>query len=282
VSKCKQFVSAKEVHDIRNDYSKFEETMYGSCTKSLNGKCRGVGPIIKENFGKLTDAEQAAACRISLSQPGFFFAVLFIWSLTTCRELKLSLHLFLMLIFNMPTCENMGQAITDFDAEADEFRVVALPVWMKSFIGIVVILPRVGIALYLTWLGCRWLLAINNFADLILNAVALEFVLCLKDSLFGALMSRKNRHDVQNTKFPPNIKKGSHAAVMLFTTTFAYVSVTFAWVAIYIGYLPFLDLRFTGLQKVLPGYQWDVHDVCIKWMEWRYCVDGNCPASPVY
>jgi len=43
-----------------------------------------------------------------------------------------------------------------------------------------VLLPRLLMSGVLLWLGCRWLLATPNFADLVLNAVALEFILTLK------------------------------------------------------------------------------------------------------
>ena len=131
--------------------------------------------------------------------------------------------------------------------------------------------------MFLTWLGCRWLLATNNFADLILNAVALEFILCLKDMLFAGLMSPKNHQDCGSTKFEPYPKK-SHSGAMLLLTTFTWLIVAFVWVTIYIGYIPFIQYRFTGVQAVLPGYKWDVHEVCESWVKWRYCVTGDCDA----
>ena len=63
---------------------------------------------------------------------------------------------------------------------------------MKAIITFLVLLPRFGIACYLLWLGCRWLTATNNFADLILNAVALEFGerICPRVSAFQILPRR--------------------------------------------------------------------------------------------
>merc|ERR1719163_1784339 len=114
----------------------------------------------------------------------------------------------------------MNQALTkpsgDAGAQKDEdsgsrratgevLEVTSLTVSAKLAIFVFGICPRVGIALYLLWIGCRWLLATNNFSDIILNAVALEFVLLFKDAIYLALVPTRNRIDLENTKIeaPP-------------------------------------------------------------------------------
>merc|ERR1719343_1737994 len=97
----------------------------------------------------------------------------------------------------------MKDSLQDYDdaaTEGDDYLIDALTVYMKGVIVFLVLLPRLLITLVLTWLGCRWLLATTNFADLILNAVALEFILLMKDALYGTLMTRKNKADVTTTK----------------------------------------------------------------------------------
>merc|ERR1712087_245535 len=134
---------------------------------------------------------------------------------------------------------------------------------------------RAYIALYLVWLGCRWLLATNSFSDLILNAVALEFILCLKDTLYATLMSRKNKHDVSTTKVLPG-SPTRPAGVCVFVGTLLWMLVAVCWVLIYMG----IPNATQGLQTVLPDYRWDLREVCSSWVDWRYCVSAVCPESP--
>mmetsp|Transcript_45226 Transcript_45226/g.96615 ORF Transcript_45226/g.96615 Transcript_45226/m.96615 type:complete len:374 (-) Transcript_45226:36-1157(-) len=277
--KVKQFVSAKAVHDIRAAYDKFEITMYMDTTLNANGKHRGVaGTFNASRFDELSADDQSAACRIPLSQPDFFFVILVIWTLTCCYELRQCIFLFRTLIFNTKTIPSMKDALKDFEDEAtegDDYLLDGLTVYMKVVIVTLVILPRALITMVLTWLGCRWLLATNNFADLILNAVALEFILTMKEMLYHTLMTRKNKGDVGTTKLRPAIQK-ENAGVFVFVGAALWIVVAAAWVALYMG----IPHKMEGLQLVLPDYRWDVHEVCTAWVEWRYCVAEVCPASP--
>jgi len=88
-----------------------------------------------------------------------------------------------------------------------------------------VLVPRTIITCLLLWLGCRWLLATNNFADLVLNAVALEFIL-----------STKTMSPVKHEK----------ASIWAFTGSMMWMFVAFAWVLVYTG----IPHRTEGLQTV--------------------------------
>merc|ERR1719262_1056172 len=82
---------------------------------------------------------------------------------------------------------------------------------IKAIIIFTILIPRCIIAAILLWLGCRWLTATNDFNDLLLNAVALEFILLLKELLYHTLVPNRNKHDLSKTKIsieheagPPN------------------------------------------------------------------------------
>jgi len=275
--KFKQFVTAKAVHDIRGAYDKFELTMYDNYTVTVNGNHRGVGPFRSENFGKLSEDEQSSACRIPLSQPDFFFVILSIWSLTCAQQFKKVKEDWNSLIMNTKRCAQMKDSQTDMDGEEGNMVLISsLTLSVKAAIIILVLVPRTLITGALLWLGCRWLLATNNFADLVLNAVALEFVLLLKDSLYLSLMSPRNKMDMANTqiKSPEDNEK---ASVWAFTGTVGWMFLSFAWVVAFMGIPHVVD----GWQTVLPDYKWDVQHVCESWIKWRYCVQPPCPASPL-
>mmetsp|Transcript_28368 Transcript_28368/g.60139 ORF Transcript_28368/g.60139 Transcript_28368/m.60139 type:complete len:379 (+) Transcript_28368:75-1211(+) len=277
--KVKQFVSAKAVHDIREAYDKYEEIMYDETILNVNGKHRGVeGTFEVARFDDLSADEQSAVCRIPLSQPDFFFIILLIWTLTCCGELKKCISLYRSLIFNTGRVSSMKYAlkeVIDEETEGDDFLVEGLTLYMKGLITTLVILPRLAIALVLTWLGCRWLLATTDFADLILNAVALEFILGMKEVLYETLMTRKNKDDVDTTKILPAVGV-EEAGIRIFVGAVAWIVLAAVWVLLYMG----IPHKMEGLQLVLPDYRWDVHDVCTAWIAWRYCVAEVCPASP--
>merc|ERR1719210_868592 len=97
-----------------------------------------------------------------------------------------------------------------------------------------VLLPRLCITCFLLWIGCRWLLATNNFADLILNSVALEFVLCLKDVLFKAMVPRRSTLDLAATKIQPAQKKEPESLAALIGTI-VWGCLAAGWVTVYMG-----------------------------------------------
>jgi hypothetical protein len=243
----------------------------------VNGKHRGSDRkfLVPANFGKLSLQEQSAACHIPLSQPGFFFVILLIWALTTAKELLATVELGRHSVWGIHTCEHMDEIL---DEGQEGFLVSALPLWLKVLI-IIMLMIRCVITIGLLWIGSQWLLSTNDFESLVLNAVALEFILCLKEMLFYALMSAKNRQDLANTKFVLEQKKDNMAKLLL-AAGFAIPCISVIWVTLYTGYLPWLQLKYTGFQQVLPNYQWDVVDPCKSWMEWRYCLTPPCPENP--
>eukprot|EP00929_Paragymnodinium_shiwhaense_P043511 TRINITY_DN22371_c0_g1_i1.p1 TRINITY_DN22371_c0_g1~~TRINITY_DN22371_c0_g1_i1.p1 ORF type:complete len:402 (+),score=44.99 TRINITY_DN22371_c0_g1_i1:103-1308(+) len=274
LSQVKHFVSAKAVHDIREAYDAFEKEMYWEWTMSPNGKHRGKGPMKDPGvFYNMTDSEQADVCRIPLSQPVFFFTVLFIWSLTCMQEIRKSWGLFYSLIWDMDRIDSMSGALEPDEDDDSNDNIVGITGILKAVILGIVILPRLGITCYLVWLGCRWLLATNNFADLILNAVALEFILVLKDLIYNSLVPVRNKHDLERTLI--RTKHTAKTELMPLVSTLGWALLAAVWVLSYMG----IKNYWMGFQQVLPGYRWDVHAVCEPWVTWRYCVSAVCPAS---
>merc|ERR1719183_2889565 len=136
-----------------------------------------------------------------------------------------------------------------------------MTIGMKVGLTLLTFVPRLGVTLYLLWVGCRWLLATNAFADLILNAVALEFILLIKETLYTSLMPTRSHLDLTVTKIVPYPDHITSAWYNFVNSLFLLV-ISLAWVICYMKYW----------QQVLPGYQWDVHDVCVEFVKERYAV----------
>merc|ERR1719401_2961347 len=97
----------------------------------------------------------------------------------------------------------------------------------------------------LLWLGCRWLAATPNFSDILLNAVALEFILLLKELLYNSMVPARSRRETANTLILP-VENRSPPSLWVLGKSSIWGMVSVAWVLIYIRYL----------QAVLPQYNW--------------------------
>eukprot|EP00929_Paragymnodinium_shiwhaense_P011393 TRINITY_DN11702_c0_g2_i1.p1 TRINITY_DN11702_c0_g2~~TRINITY_DN11702_c0_g2_i1.p1 ORF type:complete len:393 (-),score=57.45 TRINITY_DN11702_c0_g2_i1:329-1507(-) len=277
LTQVKQFVTARAVHDIREAYDLFETRMYSQYELTVNGKHRGVGESKGAdafyNTSIFSTKEQAKICHIPLSQPVFFFVVLFIWTITVFLEFRECYNCFDSMIIKMKTLSSMAGALKSFE-EQDTDHIMGLTKRVKFAIMFFVIIPRLIIGSVLLWLGCRWLLATDKFSDLILNAVALEFVLVLKELIFRALVPDRNKYDLRRTMVHEPRQEQTHLAA--FVSTCALGIVAAAWVVAYMGVPGVWD----GFQQVLPGYKWDVN-YCTGYIQWRYCVMPPCPTSPL-
>eukprot|EP00811_Abedinium_folium_P036260 NODE_8986_length_1454_cov_8.574228.p1 GENE.NODE_8986_length_1454_cov_8.574228~~NODE_8986_length_1454_cov_8.574228.p1 ORF type:complete len:383 (-),score=96.54 NODE_8986_length_1454_cov_8.574228:213-1361(-) len=294
----KTFVTAKAVHSIRSVYDRFEFVMYGSDNINMeltqNGKRRGIEQYFnEEHFDTLNEEEKASACCIPFSEPYFLMLVLFVWTLSCCTELKRTKELFVELICELPLVHYVEHQLKrDSAAQPDEEMVEALEMggipegraralvkkiedklalatntsklvgltWcVKVVVVTLIILPKLLITCGLLLLGCRWLSATTSFADIIVNTVALEFILCLKDLLFNLLVSARSKREMSRMSISlPDM--GEHANFWTFLGTALWGIFAVAWVAVYMF----------QLQTVLPDYRWDVHDVCEEWVRTRY------------
>merc|ERR1719352_770167 len=78
-------------------------------------------------------------------------------------------------------------------------EVVGLTVAMKVALLGFVQCPRIIMNSFLLWLGARWLTATLGFGDLLLNALALEFILNLAGLLYQAMVPHNGKVMTQRT-----------------------------------------------------------------------------------
>ncbi|CAJ1381192.1 unnamed protein product, partial [Effrenium voratum] len=178
-------VASRAVTEIRQIYGRYEFVMYGADVThnylTPNGFPRGLDQKYFEsaNFARLTDDEKDLACNIPFSQMQILVPILFIWTLTIVADLRRCGDLFVRLILATPTIGSMKDAVVEGDGECE--IVAGLTKEVKGLLMFTCMIPRWIIDVYLLWLGCRWLCATPNFGDLLLNSVALEFIVLLKD-----------------------------------------------------------------------------------------------------
>jgi len=255
ISQMQTLVCGRAVAEIRKIYGRYEFIMYGADLNHIyltpNGFPRGLDKQYFDpaNFDNLTRDEQDLACAIPFSQPKLLLPILFIWTLTIVADLRRCGDLFVRLILSTPTISSMQDAVEEGDGESQIIVGLTRPV--KAALSLTCIIPRWVINVYLLWLGCRWLAATPSFSDLLLNSVALEFIVLLKDALYTGVVPDRNKRATQNTLVQP-WQKTEPANYRVFLSSFLLMAVTCAWVLWYV-------YRF---QMVLPDYKWDVAAIC--------------------
>lgn len=255
ISQMQTLVCGRAVAEIRKIYGRYEFIMYGADLDHIyltpNGFPRGLDKKYFDpaNFDHLTVEEQDLACAIPFSQPKLLLPILFIWTLTIVADLRRCGDLFVRLILSTPTISSMQDAVVE--REGEEQVIVGLTRTVKAALAATTLVPRWVIDVYLLWLGCRWLAATPSFSDLLLNSVALEFIVLLKDALYTGVVPDRNKRATQNTLVQP-WQKTEPANYRVFLSSFLLMAVTCAWVLWYV-------YRF---QMVLPDYKWDVAAIC--------------------
>jgi len=264
IFEAKRLVTPHNVVRARQIYGLFERTMYednagvSHTWNTSNGYPRGYdGYFNASNFNRLSDEDKELVCRVPLSQPFFLFGVLFIWSLTVLHHMRTTLNLFVRIIA-MDTLPTMDGALRR-TPQGDE--VLGLTAWLKIAIVVFVQCPRVCMNSILLWLGARWLTATLGFGDLLLNALALEFILNLSYLLYNTMVPYNGKLLVQTTLIPHVHKHERENCCNMFGM-FACGGIA---MCLCITYMAFL-------QAVLPSYRWDVHIACEKFLEKQLAV----------
>jgi hypothetical protein len=237
----KKFVSAVAVKDIRTVYARYETIM------------RPNGIFQEAEFHSLAEEDRDVICQIPFSQPYFFITILSVWTISILAEIK-DVWFMGRCTIGLPT----SPGYTELTKKGEEGQVIMqLPRRLKAFIFFFVLLPRVGIAMCLLYLGCRWLSATPNFSDLLLNAVALEFIAQLRVLMFDRLTPARGKRDLRHTKF---------LAMESDVPTLCNLLGAYGWIILV---FVFVLLYVYQLQQVLPDYHWDVQPVCSAYIAER-------------
>eukprot|EP00931_Biecheleriopsis_adriatica_P030758 TRINITY_DN18094_c0_g1_i1.p1 TRINITY_DN18094_c0_g1~~TRINITY_DN18094_c0_g1_i1.p1 ORF type:complete len:435 (+),score=97.41 TRINITY_DN18094_c0_g1_i1:58-1362(+) len=260
ISQMQALVAAPAVTEIRKIYGRYEYVMYGQSPSHIyltpNGFPRGIDKQYFDpaNFDLLSGDEKASACAIPFSQLRLLLPILFIWTLTMIGDMRRCGDLFVRLMLSTPTISDMKEAVIEGEGETE--IIVGMTKKVKALVLCLCIIPRWFIDVYILWLGCRWLCATPSFSDLLLNSVALEFIVLLKDALYAGVVPDRNKRATQNTLIQP-WQKTEPANYRVFLSAFLLLAVAFAWVQFYTF----------SFQAVLPDYKWDVAKTCAGYVE---------------
>lgn len=251
----KYIVTPKAVAEIRLAYHEYEEYMYDNHTHlTVNGHDRGnQGFFNASKFETLNSKVQKKVCNFSLTQPVFLFFVLLVWTLTCLRYARKSMQ-FLFRFLIVPTVHSMSGPDVVRSEDPDEKgpkTVLGLTCWIKVFFALCIQLPCLCMNFVLLWIGSRWLVATMSFEDVLLNALALEFVLNLHELLYSAIVPHSMKQALSYVLIPHRVRKEAPSWCNMFGT-FSVLIISAAWSYLYIYYF----------QCVLVDYRWDIVEQC--------------------
>lgn len=262
----KTFVTSPAVREIRNVYGVFQVTMYhGHVKDSGYGFPLGIGgktgPYYDvTQFDKLSDDIKGSVCLIPFSQPAYLSMILFIWSLSVIGELKACLLLMRWLY----TIESTKDYSNTIEHTGHVEVIVGMPMMMKGIVFCVVLLPRLLASILVFWLGCRWLSATLDFTEVLINAIALEFVIHLNSLLYEQLVSDRSKRELSDLRLDMRMqfatKEEKKPNVPQFVGAAVWAFIAAVWIYLYLSHL----------QMVIPGYQWDVRVPCRPWVSKRF------------
>lgn len=263
ITETKRLVTPIDVRHIRKVYGLYEHNMYEDVSgmdhtvQTVNGFARGVkGYFNATNFHKMAMTDKEMVCRVPLSQPLFCFMVLYVWALTVFAQIREILNTSLRILALPNIHHEAMNDIASKGAQGDgHVGVLGLTLCMKGSILCMVQIPRLFMTCALLWLGGRWLIATVGFGELVLNCVALEFILNLAGLLYTVLVPYSGKILVQKTHLPHlHAHEHENCANMFGMLGCGFFACILVWLYMYY------------FQSVLPDYHWDVREVCVEFL----------------
>eukprot|EP00927_Polykrikos_kofoidii_P079471 TRINITY_DN76255_c0_g1_i1.p1 TRINITY_DN76255_c0_g1~~TRINITY_DN76255_c0_g1_i1.p1 ORF type:complete len:411 (-),score=61.21 TRINITY_DN76255_c0_g1_i1:239-1471(-) len=173
--------SVRQCQTLLMDFSKLAYDQHG---KTIPGAA--------EQFGQLGDL-----CNVALLDLPFHSVLLLCWTLTVLVEFRGTFRL-LHDLMELPEARTSFEMVVFKD---DEVHISVLTKWTRLVLILGVAVPKVCLSVSLLWLGSQFLASTISMSDLVLNAVAMDFVMNLDEMLYEAVLPPCHREKVAATFF---------------------------------------------------------------------------------
>lgn len=214
---------------------------------------------------------KSALCQLPLSNKQFTFVMLCTWTSTVLLDIKQTFR-FAKAWWDLPNTTSKKKRLV-IEVEEDRKAVVRAPLGLKAFVFIIILLPKLCIAILTWWIGCRWLITTLHFSDVILNSVALMFILEIDELLYQTLEPHEVQewvvmHDIVSPsiftgRLDPSLRGSARCREMRLIRLHYSMKVFVMTAAVCFG-VPALYMVF---QQAIPGYKWDVAVHCAGYVE---------------
>lgn len=235
------FVVAPSVHTAQNLY------------RMYHVECFIDGEFSKAKFDEWD--YKPDLCGLGYNNFGFMYAIVCLWWTVMLNEFRKNEQL-MMNVSGIPHTSDPREMVSVGDDGVVRFK--SFTPLVRWTLYIVLVIPKICICAILSLIGTTWLVATDSYGDLILNAIALEFVIQVDELLFQAMLPSFICARIDNTKFWKAGKKNSaeekkKVFVQGYRRSFIYLSSLLIFVYILLTYGQ--SLPIVG---VFPGYGYDV------------------------
>lgn len=258
-----QYVVNPQVASLQRHYQLF------------HAQCFDVNGVFNQSAWEHDFAHKEELCHAGMSQLAFVSCILFLWTLAMLAEFRenLRLHRHVGQIPDLPPGVTYADQVVEKDDAAQmELYLVALSPLTRGLLYGFIIIPKYIIIAALFFIGLRWLAATESFEDLILNSLALQFIVTIDDLIFVSVFPETMNMRVQALKLAVPVQEFANeeeeAAEKKKATVTNYLRSTL----ILFAALGFLLVYIMKFQRVLPDFADDLSSHCHT-----YVMQRNAP-----
>lgn len=239
-----EYVVSLSVHHVQTTYAKFHRSFFTAD-----------GEFLQSEWDESPD--KADLCDIAMTNYVFYVTVLFLWTISCLQEFRGAQRL-VVNISNIPLVESGEDVFLD-DPDSDKQSIVAITRPVRWTLYLAVCLPKIVISFMLLRLGLRWLSATASFEDMVMNAIAMTFVIQIDELLYSFAIPAPYCKQVAETS--------------IFITSEGVPAATAEWKAYQrsimyvVGALVFVIVYANFIQDVLPSTVYEAQSICRTFME---------------
>lgn len=248
-----KYIVDQAVHDTQVNYRQYHAEVFN------------VDGSFNATSWKMWNGPYMELCNLAVSKESFTFAILFIWTARMLGEVR-SIERLIRDIHNINGNDGrspMVEEIKNDDGVVEECHITSLTVPARFSLYLFVVLPKLLIAAILMFIGCRWLCATESFSDLILNALALEFVIGVDELVYDNFAPAAMMEWLEMTSMV-HVKGAKHEKE---STVFWGYMRSMMYLGLCLGFA-YAYLKY--LQQVIPGFTHDIQDHCDGWFQKKY------------
>jgi len=242
------FVVRPAVHDIQKDYTVFHAEIFDP------------DGTFRKDLWHVWTGPWLDLCNSVMTQLTFTSVIMVLWTTRMLGEFRSAYRLWRRVV-RVPSLPQ-GVAPSDMlKATKEDDRDVLLIVYLNHGTRVMLLLfcaiPKVAVAFILWFIGCRWLNATQSFEQLILNALALEFIVQIDEIILSNFFPDWICEEIESMKFAYPKKEDDEAAddaqaVRAYVRSFIFAFLVLGWAYMYLNYW----------QQVLPGFVKDINMHC--------------------
>jgi len=202
-------------------------------------------------------------CNIAFGNYWFMFMILTLWWINMVIEVRKTVELYNSFA-GLGNTTNPHTIISRVKDPEKLNLILNLTVWIRAVLYTLLILPKFIIAAFLLVVGTIWLASTDSFENLVLNSVALGFLINIDETIFAGLVPKTMKKNIAITKIV-NLSVSAEAGYLLEVMR-RYRDSTLCFIAVVGGvgfYMSSWGQMIPGI-GIFPGYLKDTSP-CSSW-----------------